>query len=194
MFFSHTIKGQPANMAGSAAFDGTEMPAHRLREDRRRPGSAAGLLRPVRRAGRMNRCVVDVGTALAARRDRQPLRYDSPGPRIQQPRTRPGGDRQGGREDPWRTVFPRRVARSFAVHRLRAVSQGAQQIFDLLPVEEVAPGDLANLPGSVQGCVKTVFYEKDMVARVDQSAPFELQEYYDIRSATAASSPISCRT
>ncbi len=59
------------------------------------------------------------------------------------------------------------------------VSQGAQQIFDLLPVEEVAPGDLANLPGSVQGCVKTVFYEKDMVARVDQSAPFELQEYYD---------------
>lgn len=59
------------------------------------------------------------------------------------------------------------------------VSQGAQEIFDLLPVDEVPPGDLASVSGSSKTCFKTVFYEKDMVERMDASAPFDLQEYYD---------------
>ncbi len=55
------------------------------------------------------------------------------------------------------------------------VSRGAQEIFDLLPVTEVAPGDLPEADGL---CVKTVFREEDMVERCDGAA-FELQEYYD---------------
>jgi alpha-aminoadipic semialdehyde synthase len=55
------------------------------------------------------------------------------------------------------------------------VSQGAQEIFDLLPATEVAPQDL---PGAGDTCLKTVFREKDMVVRRDGGA-FELQEYYD---------------
>ena len=59
------------------------------------------------------------------------------------------------------------------------VSRGAQEIYDLLPVEEVPPEEVASVPDSAKGCYKTVFYEKDMVERLDASAPFELQEYYD---------------
>lgn len=59
------------------------------------------------------------------------------------------------------------------------VSQGAQQIYDLLGVREVSPQDLLSLPASARGCYKVVFYEKHLVERADPSQPFELQEYYD---------------
>ncbi len=59
------------------------------------------------------------------------------------------------------------------------VSQGAQEIYDLLPVEEVAPDDLPTLPPSSANCYKVVFREKHMVQPVDAASPFELQEYYD---------------
>lgn len=59
------------------------------------------------------------------------------------------------------------------------VSQGAQEIFDLLPVEEVAPADVASVHPAGNACYKVVFYEKDMVERIDASSPFDLHEYYD---------------
>lgn len=59
------------------------------------------------------------------------------------------------------------------------VSSGAQEIFDALPVEEVAPADLASLPPSEATCYKVVFHEEHLVRRRDASRPFELQEYYD---------------
>jgi alpha-aminoadipic semialdehyde synthase len=59
------------------------------------------------------------------------------------------------------------------------VSQGAQEIYDLLPVEEISPADLGSVSASAKTCFKTVFYERDMVERLDAAAPFGLQEYYD---------------
>jgi alpha-aminoadipic semialdehyde synthase len=59
------------------------------------------------------------------------------------------------------------------------VSQGAQEIGDLLPMEEVAPADLPGVPRAPRTCFKSVFYEKHMVDRLDGSEPFNLQEYYD---------------
>ena len=59
------------------------------------------------------------------------------------------------------------------------VSQGAQEIYDLLPVETVSPGELATVPLSANACFKVVFHEKHMVERIDASSPFKLQEYYD---------------
>ncbi len=59
------------------------------------------------------------------------------------------------------------------------VSQGAQEIFDLLPVEEVGPDDLASVKAVPDRCYKVVFHEEHMVRRGDPSSPFELQEYYD---------------
>lgn len=59
------------------------------------------------------------------------------------------------------------------------VSKGAQEIFDLLPVEEVRPEDLSTLGPGPNVCRKVVFREEHMVQRIDATRPFALQEYYD---------------
>jgi alanine dehydrogenase len=62
------------------------------------------------------------------------------------------------------------------------VSQGAQEIFDILPVETIKPADI---PGLFKGrreaprtLYKAVFKEEDMVRPVDPADPFDLQDYY----------------
>jgi len=61
------------------------------------------------------------------------------------------------------------------------VSQGAQEILDLLPVKEIKPDDLHSIEQEKSDHIiyKVVFKEEDMVERIDQSKSFELQEYYD---------------
>ena len=60
-----------------------------------------------------------------------------------------------------------------------SVSQGAQEIMDCLPVREVSPEELDSLPKSAHECFKVVFKEEDLVAPRDAAKPFQLQEYYD---------------
>lgn len=63
------------------------------------------------------------------------------------------------------------------------VSQGAQEIFNLLPFEEVEPGKIASFfrgkNYSAARVYKVVFKEKDMVKPLSQGQEFELQDYYD---------------
>jgi alpha-aminoadipic semialdehyde synthase len=76
------------------------------------------------------------------------------------------------------------------------VSRGTQEILDLLPVKEIAPGELATLGGcsntldllhppskekaaSNRVVYKVVFKEEDMVERREGDHLFDLQEYYD---------------
>jgi saccharopine dehydrogenase (NAD+, L-lysine-forming) len=62
------------------------------------------------------------------------------------------------------------------------VSRGAQEILGLLPVEEIAPGEVMRLEGSsVSSKViyKAVFREEHTVAPVARDGTFELQDYYD---------------
>ena len=59
------------------------------------------------------------------------------------------------------------------------VSQGAQEIYDLLPVEEVTPEELPAVPASANVCYKVVFHEHHMVRRTDPSTSFDLNEYYE---------------
>lgn len=59
------------------------------------------------------------------------------------------------------------------------VSRGAQEILDLLPVEEITPGELAAKTASNKVVYKVVFKEEHMVERREAGHPFELQEYYD---------------
>ena len=59
------------------------------------------------------------------------------------------------------------------------VSKGAQEIYDLLGPQEVSPDELPSVPPSAKTCYKVVFTEEHMVERVDRAQPFELQEYYD---------------
>jgi saccharopine dehydrogenase (NAD+, L-lysine forming) len=62
------------------------------------------------------------------------------------------------------------------------VSQGAQEIFGLLPSEEIRPEDLPKVfrPGApaARGLYKLVFHEADMVKPIDHGRPFDLQDYY----------------
>lgn len=60
------------------------------------------------------------------------------------------------------------------------VSRGAQQIFDLLPVIEISPAELAHCAERDPHHVyKVVFKEEDTVEPVDSQATFALQDYYD---------------
>jgi alpha-aminoadipic semialdehyde synthase len=62
------------------------------------------------------------------------------------------------------------------------VSQGAQEILDILPHETVLPCDLPDLfkrpAGSPRTVFKVVFKEEDMVEPLDAARPFDLQDYY----------------
>jgi alanine dehydrogenase len=60
------------------------------------------------------------------------------------------------------------------------VSQGAQEILDLLPTVEISPSEL--LRGAARGVtdrvVKVVFREEDTVTRRDRGTPFDLEEFF----------------
>ena len=62
------------------------------------------------------------------------------------------------------------------------VSKGAQEIFDLLPFQQILPGDLDQFvkSGKYSDChvYKVVFREKDMFAPKDPHSRFVLKEYY----------------
>ena len=59
------------------------------------------------------------------------------------------------------------------------VSGGAQEIFDLLPHESVAPADLALLPpDEARRLYKVVFKEADCFAAGDGVSPFGLEDYF----------------
>jgi alpha-aminoadipic semialdehyde synthase len=62
------------------------------------------------------------------------------------------------------------------------VSQGAQEIFDLIPHVEIDPGDLASFVAANKGIenklVKVVYKEEHLAASSDPAKPFDLQEYY----------------
>ncbi len=62
------------------------------------------------------------------------------------------------------------------------VSQGAQEIFDILPAETVRPADIPKLfegrGETSRTLYKAVFKEEDMVRPVDPSKLFDLQDYY----------------
>ena len=63
------------------------------------------------------------------------------------------------------------------------VSQGAQEILDVLPHEEIAPGDVAAIASQLEPSdkvvYKVVFKEEDMVEAKEPGAAFDLQDYYD---------------
>ncbi len=61
------------------------------------------------------------------------------------------------------------------------VSSGAQEILDVLPVEEIGPGQLEAIHEHyTEGVIyKVVFKEKDMVEPVSSESAFNLEEYYE---------------
>jgi alanine dehydrogenase len=62
------------------------------------------------------------------------------------------------------------------------VSRGAQEIYDLLPVEPIAPEQLPDLTGDPDPpgdrVFKVVFQEEHLVSPIDPNGRFELHDYY----------------
>ena len=61
------------------------------------------------------------------------------------------------------------------------VSQGAQEILDLLPIKEIRPSQLEAIQGHYSDRVvyKVVFKEEDMVEPIHSEMNFNLQQYYE---------------
>lgn len=58
------------------------------------------------------------------------------------------------------------------------VSRGAQEVFDILPHENVEPGELNRLKPRPDVIYKCVFKEEHLVEPISKSDTFELQDYY----------------
>jgi alpha-aminoadipic semialdehyde synthase len=178
VYFSHTIKGQPANMPALRRIlelGSTLIDYERIVDDENRRlvffGRYAGL------AG-----MIDTLWALGQRHKTEGI--DSPFAKV---RTAHEYDdlahfrreivavaeeiRKGGLPAAIRPLIC-----GFAGYG--HVSQGAQEIYDLLPVREISPEELASVAPAADVCYKVVFREEHLVRRVDASRPFELQEYY----------------
>jgi alpha-aminoadipic semialdehyde synthase len=60
------------------------------------------------------------------------------------------------------------------------VSNGSQEIFDILPFREISPEELLNLRDRDNNVIyKVVFKEEHMVEPKDQNAKFKLEEYFN---------------
>ncbi|MHA1768472.1 MAG: hypothetical protein ACTSV3_01315 [Candidatus Thorarchaeota archaeon] len=58
------------------------------------------------------------------------------------------------------------------------VSRGAQEIFDIIPHQEVSPEDLDGLEARTDLIYKCVFKEEHMVEPISETSMFNLQDYY----------------
>lgn len=179
VYFSHTIKGQPDNMPALRRLmdlKGQLIDYERIVDEEGRRlvffGRFAGL------AG-----MIDTLWALGRRLRHEGL--DTPLAAVQPAHRYRDLDhaREAIREtgDRIRTQGLPDVLRPFVCGfaGYGQVSQGAQEIYDLLPVEEVTPEALATLDAAAPHCHKVVFREEHLAEPIDGSASFRLQEYYD---------------
>ncbi|MBN1947495.1 MAG: hypothetical protein JW797_17625 [Bradymonadales bacterium] len=182
LFFSHTTKGQPYNMPMLRRL--MEMGANLIDYERVVDDRDQRLIFFGRHAGLAG--MIDTLWALGQRLDRM----DMPTPLldIQQAHTYP-------------TLSEAENAIAAAGARLQSellpeplaplicgfagygnVSQGAQHIFDLLPVEEVGTEDLATLTAyrnpPRDRLFKVVFHESHLVEPISPKTAFELWDYY----------------
>jgi alpha-aminoadipic semialdehyde synthase len=183
MFFSHTIKGQPYNMAmlrhmidhGMTLFD-YELIKNDAGQRLVFFGNFAGYAGMIDSMWAMGRRLESEGYDTPLRRIRYATHY--------------------GMLSDAETAF-REVGERIRTDGLPAdlvpfvcgftgygnVSRGAQHLYDLLPVETVAPGDLADFYArgafSDRVVYKVEFREEDMFAPRQGGADFILQEFYD---------------
>ncbi len=179
VYFSHTIKGQPANMPALHRLMELQcqlIDYERIVDDQGRRlvlfgpfAGQAGMIDALWTLGRRLRHegVDNPFTALQAAHHYADLAHAKReiaqvGERI----------RRDGLPDALRPLI-------CGLSGYGAVSRGAQEVFDCLPVEEISPEDLSKAPAAGNVCYKVVFKEQHMVERIDHSAPFQLQEYYD---------------
>jgi alanine dehydrogenase len=183
MFFSHTIKGQPHNMAmlRSLATRGcTLLDYEAVKDERGRRliffGRYAGLAGMIDTLWTLGQRLKALGheTPFAALRpahgyadlEAAKLAVEQVGEQIA----------RRGLPEPLRPVV-------VGITGYGNVSQGAQEILELLPYSEVSPDELKEFVAENGGLgsrlVKVVYKEEHLVEPIDQTARFDLQDYYD---------------
>jgi len=183
VFFSHTVKGQPHNMPMLERM--IERRATLIDYERIVDGQGRRLVFFGRQAGQAG--MIDTLWALGKRLESEGI--PSPFSSIRQTIGYASlvdaeeAVKAAGWEIYKRSLDSRIVPLVFGFCGYGHVSQGAQEIFDLLPFEEVPPGQLAGLDKkknySAKKVYKTIFKEADMVRPKDRRQAFELQDYYD---------------
>jgi len=183
LFFSHTVKGQQANMpllhriidGGSTLIDYERI----VDKNGRRLiyfGPFAGDAGAIDILSLMGEHWADQGIATPFAQVKRAHAYDSVAA-AKAHITQIGREiRQNGLPD---ALTPFTVG----ILGYGNVSSGAQQILDCLPTERVAPNELPTLINAGRtdrhSVYVTVFKEKDLVKPKDPDAQFDLQTYYD---------------
>jgi alpha-aminoadipic semialdehyde synthase len=183
MFFSHTIKGQPHNMKMLAELVGkrcTLLDYETVVNEKKQRliffGRFAGI------AGA-------VDTLWTLGRRLEALGVETPFSKVQPCHTY--ADLAAAKQ------AVRHVGERIADHGLPSfmtpavigitgyghVSQGAQEIVDLLPHVKLSPSELpafvAANSSMTEKVIKVVYSEQDLVEPIDSGRPFDLQDYYD---------------
>jgi len=182
VFFSHVIKGQPYNMPmlkRLMTLGDTLIDYERIVDDQGRRliafGQYAGLAGMINGLWALGQRLQAEGMANPFSRLRQARTYATLAD-AKETIARVG-------EDIMAQGIPR------AVHPLIVgfagygnVSRGAQEIFDLLPYEEIEPRAVDTLatkpPDRKDRLFKVVYQEKDLVRPRDAAATFDLEDYY----------------
>jgi alpha-aminoadipic semialdehyde synthase len=182
LFFSHTIKGQPHNMPMLRRMierRATLIDYERIVDEKGRRlvffGRQAGL------AG-----MIDTLWALGRRLQKEGIRSPFAAIRKTVEYASLVEAREAVEKAGWQ-IYKRGLESSlapliFGFAGYGHVSQGAQEICDLLPFEQTSPRDLSKLLRtknfSERKVYKVVFKEEDMVRPKAAGAEFELQDYY----------------
>jgi saccharopine dehydrogenase (NAD+, L-lysine forming) len=178
MFFSHTIKGQPANMPmlrrildlGCTLID-----YERIVDDRGRRlvffGRYAGLAGMIDTLWALGRRLQHEGCDNPFTAVRRAFEYEDLAHAKREIAALGARIRQHGLPP---TLHP--LVCGFAGYG--NVAQGAQEIYDLLPIETITPQDLPHVKPAANVCYKVVFREEHLVTPAAPGAAFELQDYY----------------
>ena len=177
-FFAHVVKGQPHNMPMLKRFMdlGCQLIDYeRITDDNGRRlvffGRYAGLAGMINTLWTLGRRCAVLGLDTPFHRIRQAIAYGCLDEARQA--VAEAGERIRASGLP-RSLRP--LVCGFAGYG--NVSRGAQEVFDLLPFETVAPHELPHLRECSNRLFKVVFREKHMVEPVEPGAAFDLNDYY----------------
>lgn len=183
VFFSHTIKGQPGNMPMLKRM--MDLRCTLIDYERVVDEQGRRLVFFGQQAGQAG--MIDTLWALGRRLEAEKI--DSPFAAVRKTIDYPGlaeakeAIQKVGWEIKNNGLHAALVPLVFGFTGYGHVSRGAQEIFEILPFEEVAPAQLKEIFSrkSFGGdrVYKTVFREEDMVEPKKSGQQFNLQEYYD---------------
>jgi alanine dehydrogenase len=183
IFFSHTIKGQPGNMPmlkAMAEKKTTLIDYERIVDEKGRRlvffGRQAGAAGMIDTLWALGRRLKAEGCDNPFAPVRQTIYYQSLVEAKEQIAEIGEGIRRNG-------LPPALVPFVCGFTGYGHVSQGAQEIFALLPVEDIAPAELESFVRrgefSVNRLYKVVYREEDLVRPREPGAAFELKDYYE---------------